>query len=93
MTFQQLHHDEVTAVLLADFVDYADVRVIERRGGAGFALETLVGIGSVVRSLGKEFECDAAAEGQIFGLVDHSHSANAKLRKDLVVRKSLADQG
>jgi len=38
---QQLHNHEVTAFLTADFVDRADVGMVERRGGTGLALKAL----------------------------------------------------
>src|SRR5690242_15983028 len=41
LAFEQLHHQERFSVRLVDFVDRADVRMIERRGGARLALETL----------------------------------------------------
>jgi hypothetical protein len=36
---QKFHGDESLPVLVVDFVDGADVRVIERGGSFGFALE------------------------------------------------------
>ena len=39
--FEQFHDDEELAVLMGNFVDGADVRVIERGGGARLALKSL----------------------------------------------------
>ena len=39
--FEKLHGDEGLAVVFADLVDGADVGMVQRRGGAGFALEAL----------------------------------------------------
>ena len=41
---EAFHHDEEMAVMLADFVDGADVGMVQRRCGAGFAAETLEGL-------------------------------------------------
>jgi hypothetical protein len=41
LALQQLHGDERLVLMFADFVDRADVRVVERRGSLGFALKTL----------------------------------------------------
>ena len=44
LAFEQFHGDEHAAVGFVDFVDGADVGVIERGGGARFSLETLDGL-------------------------------------------------
>ena len=52
LAFQQLHHDVVAAVLLADVIQRADMRVIQTGNGSRFALEPLVGhaaVGSALR--------------------------------------------
>ena len=41
LPLQQLHGDEVLAVGFIDFVDRADIGMVERRGGKGLALESL----------------------------------------------------
>jgi hypothetical protein len=43
LALQPLHHDEVVAVHMANFVDGADAGMIQGGGGASFALETLIG--------------------------------------------------
>jgi hypothetical protein len=58
---QKLHGDEGFAVLVVNFVDGADVRMIQRRGSLGFALkaaECLRVFGYVV---GQELEGDKAS--------------------------------
>src|SRR6266705_579146 len=41
LALEQFHGDEVLALVLADVVNRADVRVIQSRGRSGFALKTL----------------------------------------------------
>ena len=41
LTFQQLHGEEGLALMLAEFVNRADVGMIQRRGSARFALKPL----------------------------------------------------
>jgi hypothetical protein len=75
LALEPLHHDVMLALVLADVVDGADVRVVEGRGGAGLALEPFHRA-RVLRQLGgKELQRDAAAEAQVLGLVDDAHPA------------------
>ena len=46
-------------------------------------------LGKVV---GKEFECDEAAETRVFGLVDDAHAAPAELLDDPIMRDGLIEQ-
>jgi hypothetical protein len=87
---QELHRDELTILMTADFIDGADVGVVQGGGGAGFPAEPLQGLrvlGNIVR---KEFQSDEAAKIVVFGFVDHTHPA-AELFDDAVVRDGLAD--
>jgi len=67
------------AFSFGDFVNGADVRMKERSGGPGFLNEPspvfLAGDG--VR--GKKLERHRPAEGEVLGLVDHTHAAFAEL--------------
>ncbi len=79
-------------MLVVDFVDGADVRMIQRRGGLGFTLEAGQGlriIGNVVR---EELQGDKAVQLYVLGFVDHAHAAAAEFLDDVVVRDGLADQ-
>ena len=88
-----LHDDVVTIGLFTNVVNGADVGMVESRGGAGFALEALAGLGVVGEFVGKEFESDAAAETEIFRLVDHAHASPAELLQDAIVGDSLSEHG
>ena len=89
--FEQLEHDEGTPLVLADFVDGADVGMIQRRRGARFAEEAL-DRQAIGRRLGKQqFERDASPEDQILGEIHLAHAAAAELLEYAVVRQRLAD--
>lgn len=49
LTLQQFHGDEVLAVGFVDFENGADIRMIQRGGGKGFALKTLARRGIILQ--------------------------------------------
>src|SRR6185437_11683934 len=70
LSFQILHYDERSAVVLPNVVDGADIGVIETGSGLGLApeaAERLLVSGDV---LGKELERDEAAEAGVCSLED-----------------------
>ena len=90
-TLQQLHRHEMAAGVLPDVVDRADVWMIQRRGGAGLALEPFDSAGIPRQFFGEEFQRDGASEPRVFGQVDHSHATLTQFLQDAVVRDGLAD--
>ena len=88
---EEFHHDEGAAILLADVVNGADVGMIERRRGLGFALKTAQGLGIAGDFIGKELEGDKTVEAGVLRLVNHAHAAAPQLFDDPVVGDGLAD--
>ena len=88
---QKLHGNEGFAVLVVNFVDGADVGMIQRGGGLGLALKAAEGLRVFGDVVGQELKSDKAAELHVLGLVDHTHPAAAELLDDAVVRDGLAD--
>jgi hypothetical protein len=70
-----LHHQIIDAVLDADVVQRADMRMAKRRDGAGFALKALAvfGIGGQIRR--QHFQGDGAFQARIARAVDLAHAA------------------
>ena len=90
--FEILHDDVGEAVLRADFVDGADVGMVERRGGAGFAAETLEGL-RIVGGFGrKKFQRDEAAELDVFGFVDDTHASATNAFENAVTGQGSAKE-
>ena len=88
---QQLHDDEVQPLVLPDVVDRADVRMIQSRGGAGFAAESVQRCGIAPGALGQDFQGHLAAQARVPRPVDLSHAALADATEDLVVPECLSD--
>ena len=91
LAVEVFHGDEPLAVVFVDFVDGADVGMIQRGGGLGFAFETGQGLrifGYIVR---QEFQGDEAVKFGVFGFVDYAHAAAAEFFDDAVMRDGLAD--
>ncbi len=77
---------------VVNFVDGADVGMVQRRGGFGFALETRQRLGIFGDLVRKEFQRHEAAELDIFGFVDNPHPATAEPLDDAEMRNGLTDQ-
>jgi hypothetical protein len=90
---QKLHGDEGLAVLVVNFVDGADVRMIQCRSSLGFALKAGEGLRIFGYVVGQELEGNKAVELDVLSFVHHTHAAAAEFLDDAVVRDSLADHG
>src|SRR5947207_2882916 len=90
-SIEVLHCDEAFAVVLSDFVDGADIGMVQRRSSTGFAAEALQSLRVFRDIIGQELERDKTTEGDIFGLVNDTHPATAEFLDDAVVRDGLAD--
>ena len=78
----QLHDDEVRAMLEPDIVDGADVGMMQRRDGFRFALEAREGLGIDARATGKTLTAMMRSR-RTAGAIDLTHAARAKRANDL----------
>src|SRR5208337_3396893 len=88
---QELHGNEWLSLGLADLIDGADVRMIQRRCGTGLAAEAFQRLRVLGYVRRKELEGNETAKFSVFGLIDHTHPAAAELLGDAIVRDGLAD--
>ena len=72
-------YDERMPIVLTDFMNRADVRVVQCRGSLGVALEAAQSLLVLPYIVGQEFESDKATEVGILGLVDNAHPPAAEL--------------
>ncbi len=89
--FHKFHGDERMAVLLADFVDRADMGMIQRGCRTRLSPKAFQSLWVLREVFGKKFECDKPAEGWILGFVNNTHTSPAQLFDDSIVRDGLAD--
>jgi hypothetical protein len=89
---QKLHGDERLSALLADVVNRADVGMVQRGRGLGFALKASERLWATGNVFGQEFHSDEAMQPRVFGLIYHAHAATPEFLDDAVVRDGLADQ-
>jgi hypothetical protein len=76
--------------MLANLVDSADIRVIQRRGGAGFPLKAIERLLVFQRIWREKLQGDEATEGSVLGLVNDTHAA-AQFLQNAVVANGAAD--
>ena len=88
---EKLHSNERFAVLVVNFVDRADIGVIQCGGGLGFALEAAEGLRVFGYVVGQELESHKATELHILSFIDHTHTTAAHLLDDAIVGYGLAD--
>ena len=78
--------------MLADFVDRADVRMVQGGRSACLPPKTFQRLWVLGYVLGQEFESNKATEVGVLGLINDPHTAAAQLLKDAVVGDDLTDE-
>jgi hypothetical protein len=93
MAFEAFHDDEWVAIHFADFMDSADVGMIQRGGGLGFALETLKRLLFSYDVVRKELQGNETAQPGIFGFVNDAHASAAEFFDNVKMCDGAADEG
>ena len=75
----EFHDDEPAPVLLANVVDRANPRMIQRRRSARLASKPFERLRLLRQFVGEKFQRHRAVQPAILRLVDHAHSAGAQL--------------
>jgi hypothetical protein len=92
LAVEKFHGDEGFAIGVADFVDGADVGMVQGGGGFGFAAETFESLRIGGERFGKKFQSDEAIKESVLGFVDDAHSAAAETFENAEVRDGLSDE-
>jgi len=85
--FEELEHQEIDAVVVADVVESANIRMRDLGDGASLVFEALAMFGVAGESLRENFEGHRAAETDVASAVDFSHAAGSERREDFVRAK------
>jgi len=91
LPFEQLHHQEGAPFILANIVERANMRMIERGGGTRFPQKAFERRGVRAKTFRQKFERHAASQTRIFRLVYHSHASAAELLQNAVMSDSGAN--
>src|ERR1700728_3220176 len=90
---QKLHHEEGLAILLIDFVNCANVGMVQSRSGLCFTAKAAEGLRIFRHFVGQELQSNKAIEFGVLGFEYDAHSAGAQLLEDAIVQDGLADHG
>jgi hypothetical protein len=82
--FDVLHHDEQPPVGVADFVDLADERMVQRGRGKRLAPEPLARDGIPFRRRREDLDGHASFEAAVLGEEDLAHATGADRRHDAI---------
>ena len=88
---QILHGDESLSVMLADFVDCADVGMVQGRRSLSLSLKARQCLGILGHFIGEKLQRDESVQGYVLGLVNNTHASAAELLENAVMRDDLAD--
>ncbi len=86
LALEEFHHDEDLAFVAADFMNGANVGVVEGGRSAGFALEAFQRLLVVGQIFGEKFQRNETSQSGVFGLVNNAHPAATQLFENAVVR-------
>ena len=78
--------------MFSEFVDRANVGMVERRGGARLAAETLQRLRIAAQLFGQKLQRHTAAQLEVLGTIDHAHAAAADDVQHAIVRNRPAGQ-
>jgi hypothetical protein len=95
LAFEILHGDEEAAAIFGDFVNRANVGMIQRGSGAGFTAKTLEGRGVFGNVVREKLEGNRAAKIDVFGFINDAHPAAAELFENAEVgdRRARSERG
>ena len=91
LTVEELHRDVRPVVGLADFVNGANIRVIQGRSGPRLPAEALQRLGITSQILGQKLQRNKPPQLGVLGLIHDSHPAATELLDDAIMRDGLAD--
>jgi hypothetical protein len=90
---QKLHHDERLPILLVDFMNRANVGMVQSRSGLCFTAKAAQDLSIFGHFVGQKLQRNKAIEFGVLGFEYYAHPAGTQLLDDAIVRDGLADHG
>src|SRR5258708_901420 len=90
---QKLDHDERLPILLVDFMNCANVGMVQSRSGLGFTAKTAQDLSTFGHFVGQKLQRNKAIEFGVLGFEYYAHPAGAQLLDNAIVQDGLADHG
>jgi hypothetical protein len=84
LALDKFHHEIVSAILVANIMQHTNMGMVQRGNGAGFALETLLGLRVRGKMCGQDFDGDGAVEPGIARPIHFAHAAGAQRRLNFI---------
>ena len=88
---EEFHNEKWPAVVTRNFVNGANIRMVQRGRSARLASKSLQRLGIFRDGFGKKFYRNEPAEFHVLGLVNYAHTTAAQFFDDAVVRDGLSD--
>ncbi len=82
------HHEEIDVPLATDVMKRADMRMIRRGYGLGFAPESAPAVGVALDLVGEHLDRDRSAEARVLRAVHRTHATGPGRAENLVRAKS-----
>ena len=88
---EKFHGYESLIAELSNFINGADVGMIQRGSGASFTAKAFQGLRIAGDVVGEKLQSDEAAEFRVFGFINDTHASAAEFFNNAVVRNGLAN--
>ena len=93
LPLEVFHSNEGLSVVIADFIDGANIGMIQCGSSLSFAFKAAQSLRIWRESVRKELQGNEAVQLGVFSLVHNTHTAAAELFDDTVMRDGLAKHG
>jgi hypothetical protein len=91
LTIQKFHRQKILPVGLHDFINGADIRMVERGGCSSLAPEPFRRLWVIHQLVGKKLQRHEAAQLKILGFINLSHASAAHFLQNPIVGHRSAD--
>jgi len=92
LTVEKLHRDEGLTVVFADFIDGANIWMVQGRSSLCLTVEAAQSLCVWCKAVRKELQGDEAVQLGVLSLIDNTHAAAAEFFGDVIVGDDLTNE-